>query len=97
MSKLRQSARGQGCAIRIPGVCCFDPETTVLAHIDSVGKGMGFKGEDWFGIFCCASCHACLDQHQTKLLPDSVRDGYILSALHETWRTWVKSGLIKVP
>ena len=31
--KIRNSARGQDCALRIPGVCNFNPETTVLAHV----------------------------------------------------------------
>lgn len=91
--RLRESARGQQCAIRIPGVCCFDPETTVLAHINSVGKGMGIKSEDWFGIFCCVNCHACLDTHT---VPKDVRYQYILSALYETWKTWIKTGLVRV-
>ncbi len=31
--KVRDSARGQDCTVRIPGTCNFDPATTVLAHL----------------------------------------------------------------
>lgn len=47
----------------IPGVCCFNTETTVLAHPNSIqsGKGMGYKGSDHLGIFACVTCHSWLD------------------------------------
>lgn len=59
MSKLTESARGQDCQIRIPGVCNFDPETTVLAHLP--GGGMGKKQPDWMGAFACSACHDAID------------------------------------
>lgn len=57
--KLRNSARGQDCNIRIPGVCNFNPETTVLCH---VGKsGMGQKPNDYHATFGCSACHDAID------------------------------------
>lgn len=29
---LRKEARGRDCQVRLPGICNFNPETTVLAH-----------------------------------------------------------------
>lgn len=40
MSKLRESARGQDCLVRLPGVCNRNPETVVLAQV----------GRWWHGI-----------------------------------------------
>lgn len=57
--RLRDSARGQPCLVRIPGVCNFNSETTVLAHIN--GGGMGTKKSDLFGAFCCSACHDVID------------------------------------
>lgn len=91
--KLRESARGQNCSLRIPGICNFNTETTVLAHINSVGKGMGIKSEDFFAVFSCSSCHAALDEHR---IPGEDVAAYTLSALYETWRMWFKNGIISV-
>lgn len=93
MSKLRQSARGQECSLRLPGICNGNPETTVLAHLNCVDKGMGFKSPDHWGVFACSSCHQALDTHQ---IPDEQRAEYTLSALYETWKTWIKTGLVRV-
>lgn len=52
---------GQECTVRIPGVCNFNPETTVLAHLN--GYGMGGKHHDFLGAHCCSSCHSVIDGH----------------------------------
>ena len=59
MSKIRKSARGQDCQVRIYGVCNHNPETTVLAHLN--GGGIGMKRHDIFGAWCCSSCHDVID------------------------------------
>ena len=55
MSKLRESAKGQPCMVRIPGVCNGNPETTVLAHLN--GGGMGMKNPDFFASFSLSLIH----------------------------------------
>ncbi len=59
MSKIRKSAWGQQCQVRIPGICNFNPETTIHAHLG--GAGMGRKHSDIFGARCCSSCHDAAD------------------------------------
>jgi hypothetical protein len=59
VSKLRKAAKGQMCMVRIPGVCNFNPETTVLAHLG--GAGMGAKSHDMHGAWACSECHALVD------------------------------------
>lgn len=61
MSKIRKSARGKDCQIRIPGHCCFDPATTVLAHAPSSRKGMALKSPDFIGAYACHICHDIVD------------------------------------
>ena len=56
---LRKLARGKPCQIRIPNVCNFNPETTVLCHLN--GGGMGMKQPDLLGAWGCSSCHDVVD------------------------------------
>jgi hypothetical protein len=65
---LRDYARGQQCFVRLPGICNFDSETTVLAHLRRAGiSGMGQKAPDLLGAFCCSACHDEVDR-RTRLM-----------------------------
>lgn len=72
MTPIRKAARGEDCTIRIPGVCNFDSETTVLCHSNRLadGKGMGLKAPDTAAAFGCSSCHDVLDGRRP--LPDHI-------------------------
>ena len=59
MSKITKSARGQECQIRLEGICNFNPETTVFAHLP--GGGVGGKVNDIFGSYSCSDCHDAVD------------------------------------
>lgn len=85
---LRQFARGQECAIRVPGVCNRDPSTTVLAH--GHGAGMGTKLVDYIGVHACSGCHAWLD---TIATPDEYHKAFA-PALRETLNRAHAAGLI---
>lgn len=94
LQKLRDSAKGQPCTLMIPGVCCCDTETTVLAHLYPLGRSMGAKSPDYLGCFACAECHAYLDQHR---MPRADENHYALRALALTWARWISIGLITLP
>ena len=66
MSKVTKSARGRDCQIRLPSVCNFNPETTVLCHANglSAGKGIGLKSHDLFSAYGCSSCHDVYDRRK---------------------------------
>ena len=61
MSSITKLARGQDCTVRLPGICNFNPETTVFAHISGVRHGHGVGIKTSFGAFCCSSCHDHID------------------------------------
>lgn len=62
MADLRKEARGRDCQIRIPGICNFNPETTVLAHYRLAGTcGGGMKPDDEQGAWSCSCCHDAID------------------------------------
>ena len=58
-SKYTKAARGQDCTVRLPGICNFNTETTVAAHLN--GGGTGAKHLDIHIAFACSDCHRWLD------------------------------------
>lgn len=93
MSKLRKSARWQECFVRLPGICNWNPETTVLAHLN--GGGIGAKKSDLQGAFCCSSCHDEIDRRTRKLDSDYVELAH-RQGVERTQDFWLRNGLIKV-
>ena len=89
--KLRQSAKGKDCTLRIAGVCNYDNHTTVLAHINTDFGKMGGKTDDYSACFACSSCHTNLD---TNKLSSNDALFYTRRALVRTWRIWWKEGFI---
>jgi hypothetical protein len=81
MTKLRDLARGQSCMVRIPGVCNWNTETTVLAHIRRPGNaGVALKPSDLCGVWACSSCHDEIDR-RTQAVPSEQIPAYLLDAL----------------
>lgn len=73
---LRKEAKGRGCMVRLPGICNFNSETVVLAHIRLAGvSGMGMKSPDLVGAWACSACHDELDgrTHKSGLSRDELR------------------------
>lgn len=98
MSKITESARGEPCLVRIPGVCISggENETTVFAHLN--GGGMGIKHPDCEGAYCCSACHDVVDG-RVRNYRDSERDrDYVMLAFHEgcvrTRKKLIEKGLL---
>ena len=91
-NKLRKSARGQDCTLRIPGVCSHDPEQTVLCHVSTKRtSAMAGKNHDNFSFEACAPCHAWQEKHKGE--PECAQ--YVLEAMDETNDRRIREGLIK--
>ena len=93
MSKLRKSAQGRECQIRIPGVCNFDVETTVLAHRN--GSGLGMKAPDYAASFACSACHDLVDGRTATNFSTSLLTVWLDDGIFRTQEIWVSEGLIK--
>lgn len=76
MSKIRESARGESCTMRVIDVCNANPETTVWAHANGVrfGKGFGIKVPDLIGAYACSNCHAVYDGQKPRPASMSKQD-----------------------
>lgn len=98
MTPIRKAARGQDCTMRIPGVCNFDPDTTVLCHSNSLsdGKGMGLKAPDTAACFGCSACHRVLDgaAPRPEWLTRDLLTAAFTSAVRKTHAILKKMGLI---
>lgn len=95
MTMLRKLARGRDCQVRIPGVCNFDPATTVLAHFRLAGTcGMGLKPHDLLGAWACSSCHDEIDRRTRQLDFDAAAFMHLEGVLR-TLHILIKEGVIK--
>jgi len=93
--KVRNSARGQNCTLRIYQVCNHNPETVVYAHVGGAG-GVGMKCGDNMGVYACSSCHDVIDGRINY--PDGSYDfsADILRALEETQQKLIDSGIMVI-
>jgi hypothetical protein len=60
---IRDSANGEECTVRIPGICAGGTATTVWSHYPGLDadRGMAMKSLDLCGCYCCAACHDVVD------------------------------------
>jgi len=63
MTKIRKSANGEDCQMRLPGICTHDPATTIWSHArwGSAGRGKSIKALDEAGAYTCTRCDAAYD------------------------------------
>lgn len=86
-----KSARNEECTVRIPGICNWNPETTVFAHVG--GAGERIKSHDYKGAYCCSACHDEIDRRTRIMEADFVKAKFNEGRL-ETIDILVKKGLI---
>lgn len=94
--KVRRAARGMPCALRLPGVCNGDDETTVLAHVRGIGLGMSTKECDLNSVFACHACHDAIDARAGKVDRVAVLEA-TLRGMAETRARLIEAGLIQSP
>ncbi|MBA5202212.1 DUF1364 domain-containing protein [Pectobacterium aroidearum] len=74
MINFKEEARGRDCQIRIPGVCNFNPETTVLTHYRLAGTcGTGIKPDDRQAAWGCSACHDEVDRRTRHIDTEAAR------------------------
>lgn len=92
-AKLRKSAKGRECMVRIPNYCNGNNDTTVLAHQN--GGGAGTKHSDLLAAFCCSGCHDVVDGRvRTKAFTKDEIDLMLLEGVMRTQQWWLDNGLV---
>lgn len=86
--KIRQSAQGETCSLRVSPQCDYD-QTVVGCHLNSNYRGTGLKSPDIWIVYGCAQCHAMLDAGEVDH-EDQLR------ALQETQMKLAEKGHLKV-
>jgi hypothetical protein len=92
VTKIRESARGENCLVRIPGVCNWDSATVVLAHLG--GGGYGMKSPDYLGAYCCSACHDALDGRVPSEYSRQRLTAYHWHGIGRTLKILVEKGLL---
>lgn len=95
MSKLRDAAKGMDCQIRVPGICNFNKETTILAHYRLAGTcGVGMKPIDLAGAWSCSDCHDAVDGRSKTAFPRETLDLMHAEGVFRTMEGLRKRGLL---
>ena len=98
MSKIRESAKGKDCLVRLENICNGNPETTILAHLN--GGGMGKKRLDIHAAYCCSDCHREIDRLPNLNHVVHFEDALKIIKFHEgvlrTQKIMLEQGLIKI-
>ena len=97
MSKITESARGEQCTVRLPGICNRNPETVVLAHYRLAGYcGTGIKPPDFMGAYACSNCHdICDGRMKTDLDWDGIQAAFAEGVMR-TLAKLAEKGLIEI-
>jgi hypothetical protein len=94
MSRLRDAARGQDCTVRLPGICNFNPETTVLGHY-RINSGIAMKPIDLCGAWICSDCHDAVDGRAKTAFSREMLDLAHLEGMVRTIEALHKRGLLR--
>lgn len=90
-SKIRRSARGEDCSLRLGN--CSSNETVVLCHIGR-DKGVGMKCGDHFAVYGCSNCHDIIDGRAKSDFTKDQLNTEKLRALEETQKKLIEKGLL---
>lgn len=99
LTPIQKSAKDEECTIRLPGVCNFRTDTTVLCHSNELahGKGGAMKAPDEHAAYGCCACHDVVDGRAPR--PDGMSYELMLSIFREaqeqTRRILKRKGLLK--
>jgi len=95
--QLRDSALGESCTLRLPGICNHDTDTVVLCHLRHLSSaGIGQKPDDTAAVYACSACHDAIDgRTRTDMTQWEIghEEG---RAMIETQRRMFDKGLIQV-
>jgi aldehyde:ferredoxin oxidoreductase len=92
-TKITESARGEDCQIRLPGVCNFNSETTMFCHLG--GAGMALKSDTIHGAYGCYDCHMVCDGHIKSEYESDILKLWFFEGMVKTQLILLAKGLIR--
>lgn len=94
--QVMQAARGEACTLNIEGVCNYNTDTTVCAHL-SFGEGGGARRTGPLSVaFACSDCHDAIDGRTGVDLDSCDRDFYLRRAQIRTINRLIHLGVVTV-
>lgn len=96
-TKIRQSARGQECTLRLFPHCNQRAETVVLCHAPSESSGWAMKSPDHWAAYGCSDCHDIMDgrRHEEDVSELDKLKAW-LRGVYLTQQALINEGLMKV-
>jgi len=94
MTKIRKSAQGEQCTLNIAGVCRYESETVILAHIGFGDGGTAKRRQpgEVNAVYACAYCHDAIGEG--KDVPgQGGKWFYIARGLVRTFQRRIEKGL----
>lgn len=91
--RIRESARGRECQVRLPGICNRNNDTVVLAHV-RLNTGAGRKESDLLGAFACSSCHDEADRRTRHIASLDVVKAAFYEGVFRTQQILMDEGLV---
>jgi len=93
--KIRDSAKGEDCTLRLSPNCTDEWGAVVLCHVGKL-SGTSAKCHDTFAVYGCNYCHDIIDSR----VKTDIAKGQIarekLRALEETQSKFIQKNLIQV-
>lgn len=95
--KLRDSAKGRACTIRLYPYCTGGGPDSVLCHVQFRGGIMGGKETDLSSAIGCDACHSIIDGRvPVKDIPELEIVRCVVRGMIETQEYWWRSGLLSI-
>ena len=95
-NKIRQSAKGEECQLRIYPYCSGSTETVVLCHMPTGAGGMGMKSPDWWSSYGCNVCHDIVDGRRRSGLTQHEILQCMYGGVYRTLSLLIDKGVVHV-
>ena len=95
---ITQSAKDEDCTLQIPGVCNYNPETTVYCHFPDGRGGSNKLTGPLNGGYGCSKCHDVIDGRVYWFSHERAveKEFYMRRAMNRTINRLINKGLIQV-
>lgn len=92
-TKITKSAKGEDCSVRLPTICSFDNDKTILAHLGTSFSAPN-RANDFHACYCCSDCHDIIDGRRKSDFTDHDILIATSDAMIETQKKLIDKGLV---